>query len=111
LTQDQTIPGLGNAITQDILFKASLHPKHQIDDLKKDQRQKLYNVIIETVQEVIKKGGRYDEYDLYNNRGKYIRIMDKNAVKNSCPQCGSKIEKIQYLGGACYFCPDCQKLS
>jgi len=59
----------------------------------------------------IKKGGRYDEYDLYNNRGKYIRIMDKNAVKNPCPQCGSKIEKIQYLGGACYFCPDCQKLS
>lgn len=111
LTQDQTIPGLGNAITQDILFKANLHPKHQIDDLKKDQRQKLYNAIIKTVREVIKKGGQYDEYDLYNNRGKYIRIMDKNAVKNPCPQCGSKIEKIQYLGGACYFCPDCQKLS
>lgn len=109
LTQDQTIPGLGNAIAQDILFKASLHPKHLIDDLKESQRQKLYNAIIKTVNEVIKKGGRYDEYDLYNNPGKYIRIMDKNAVKHPCPQCGGKVEKMQYLGGTCYFCPNCQK--
>ncbi len=109
LTQDQLIPGLGNAIAQDILFKARLHPRHPVEELNKSERKKLYNAIIKTVQEVIKKGGRYDEYDLYNNPGKYIRIMDKNAVGHPCPKCGSTIEKIQYLGGACYFCPDCQK--
>lgn len=108
LTQDQTIPGLGNAIAQDIMFKAALHPKHPIDDLREDQKRQLYNAIVGTVKEVINKGGRYDEYDLYNNSGKYVRLMDKNAVKNPCPQCGNKVEKIQYLGGACYFCPVCQ---
>ena len=109
LTQDQTIPGLGNAIAQDIMFKAALHPKHPIDDLTEDQKRQLYNAIVGTVKEVINKGGRYDEYDLYNNLGKYVRLMDTNAVKNPCPQCGDKVEKIQYLGGACYFCPSCQK--
>lgn len=109
LTQDQLIPGLGNAIAQDILFKARLHPRHAVDELKQGQRKKLYKAIIKTVREVIKKGGRYDEYDLYNDPGKYIRIMDKNAVGHPCPECGSKIIKIQYLGGACYFCPECQK--
>jgi formamidopyrimidine-DNA glycosylase len=108
LTQDQTIPGLGNASAQDIMFKAAFHPKHPIDDLTENQKRQLYSAIIGTVNEVIKKGGRYDEYDLYNNPGKYIRLMDKNAVKNPCPQCGGKVEKIQYLGGACYFCPECQ---
>jgi formamidopyrimidine-DNA glycosylase len=58
---------------------------------------------------VIKKGGRYDEYDLFNQPGKYVRLMDKNAVGKPCPKCGGKIKKIQYLGGACYFCPVCQK--
>jgi formamidopyrimidine-DNA glycosylase len=48
------------------------------------------------------------EYDLYSNPGKYARLMDKHAVKNPCPQCGGKVEKIQYLGVACYFCPGCQ---
>ena len=61
LTQDQIIPGLGNAIVQNILFKARLHPKHSINDLKKSQRKKLYNAIMKTVHEIIKRGGRYDE--------------------------------------------------
>jgi formamidopyrimidine-DNA glycosylase len=108
LTQDQLIPGLGNAIAQDILFRARLHPRHPIDDLNKSQRRKLYNAILKTVRETVAKGGRYDEYDLYNQPGKYVRLMDKEAVGHPCPECGSKIEKIQYLGGVCYFCPRCQ---
>ncbi len=108
LTQDQTIPGLGNAIAQDIMFKAALHPKHPIDDLNESQKRRLYNAIMGTIKEVIIKGGRYDEYDLYNKPGKYVRLMDKNALKNPCPKCGGRVKKMQYLGGACYFCPVCQ---
>jgi len=111
LTQDQIIPGLGNAITQDILFRARLHPRHPIDDLNLQQKQGLFDAILNTVNEVMEKGGRNDEYDLYNKRGSYIRIMDKNSVGNPCPECGSSIEKTQYLGGTCYFCPSCQRLN
>lgn len=109
LTQDQIIPGLGNAIAQDILFRAHLHPRHAIADLNTDQRHTLYSAIVDTVDEVTAMGGRYDEYDLYNNPGGYIRKMDKNAVGHPCPECGAEIEKIQYLGGTCYFCPNCQQ--
>ncbi|MBI5031996.1 MAG: hypothetical protein HZB51_15805 [Chloroflexi bacterium] len=108
LTQDQLIPGLGNAIAQDILFSARLSPKHSIADLSKPQRRQLYNAIVKTVKQVIAKGGRYDEFDLYNQPGKYVRLMDKNAVDRPCPECGRQIKKIAYLGGACYFCPHCQ---
>jgi formamidopyrimidine-DNA glycosylase len=109
LTQDQIIPGLGNAIAQDILFYAGLHPRHIVGKLNKVQRRKLYNAILKTVCEVTQMGGRYDETDLYGQPGKYIRLMDKNTLKHPCPQCSGKIEKIQYLGGACYFCPHCQQ--
>lgn len=108
LTQDQIIPGLGNAIAQDILFRASLHPKHPISDISTSQKRVLYDAILNTVQEVIELGGRYDEYDLYNQPGNYVRLMDKNTVGHPCPKCGSNIEKIKYLGGTCYFCPNCQ---
>ena len=109
LTQDQTIPGLGNAIAQDILFKAGLHPRHPVNDLTEEEKQRLFNQIIETVNAVIEKGGRNDEHDLYNNPGQYVRLMDKHSVNNPCPQCGGKVEKMQYLGGACYVCSICQK--
>lgn len=108
LTQDQTIPGLGNAIAQDILFKARLHPRHDLLDFTEGDMRALYDAIQSTVTEVIEKGGRYDEYDLYGNPGKYIRLMDKNAAGTPCPECGSTVEKTQYLGGACYLCPVCQ---
>jgi formamidopyrimidine-DNA glycosylase len=109
LTQDQLIPGLGNAIAQDILFRAKLHPKRPIQDLNKAQRRLLHRSILKTVNEVIERGGRDDEYDLYGRTGGYRRVMDKNAAGCPCPECGTKIEKMQYLGGACYFCPSCQK--
>jgi formamidopyrimidine-DNA glycosylase len=109
LTQDQIIPGLGNAIAQDILFRARLHPRHPIADLTMEQRQTLYQAIVDTVGEVIEKGGRYDEYDLYGNRGGYVRTMDRHATGRPCPGCGGQVEKIQYLGGACYLCPTCQE--
>jgi formamidopyrimidine-DNA glycosylase len=108
LTQDQIIPGLGNASAQDILFHARLHPRHSIADLSNDQSRALYEAIISTVGEIIERGGRYDEYDLYNQPGGYTRIMDKNALERPCPNCGGEVEKIQYLGGACYLCPNCQ---
>jgi formamidopyrimidine-DNA glycosylase len=109
LTQDQIIPGLGNAVAQDILFRARLHPKHPIAGLAADQRRGLYQAILDTVAEVIDQGGRYDEYDLYGNPGGYVRIMDKKALGRPCPECGGEVVKIQYLGGACYLCPNCQK--
>jgi formamidopyrimidine-DNA glycosylase len=108
LTQDQLIPGLGNAIAQDILFRAGLDPRHPIGELDDDQNRALYDAIVSTVAEVIEKGGRYDEFDLYGNRGGYARIMDKNAVGRPCPRCGGGVEKTQYLGGVCYFCSRCQ---
>ncbi len=108
LTQDQLIPGLGNAIAQDILFKAQLHPRHPIGALGKSQRRQLYRAIVKTVEQVTACGGRNDEYDLYGEPGGYTRVMAKQAAGRPCPACGHKVEKIQYLGGACYFCPDCQ---
>jgi formamidopyrimidine-DNA glycosylase len=109
LTQEQLIPGLGNALAQDILFRAYLHPRHPINDLNQDQRLALHSAIVSTVDEVMARGGRYDEVDLYNRPGGYVRLMDSKAAGRPCPNCGTAIEKIQYLGGACYFCPYCQR--
>jgi formamidopyrimidine-DNA glycosylase len=110
LTQDQLIPGLGNAIAQDIMFRARLHPRRSIEDLSAGQKRALYEAIVSTMDEIIQKGGRYDEFDLHNQPGGYVRLMDKNAVGRPCPTCEGEIEKIQYLGGACYLCPNCQKI-
>ncbi len=109
LTQAQLIPGLGNAIAQDILFRARLHPRHPVGDLNEGQRRGLYEAIVGTVDKVIRAGGRGDEYDIFGRPGGYVRIMDKNAAGRPCPECDTPVEKLSYLGGACYLCPRCQQ--
>lgn len=108
LTQDQLIPGLGNASAQDILFRAHLLPRRALSELSAGQRRDLYDSIVDTVHEIIDQGGRNDETDLFGKPGGYVRLMDSKAAGKPCPECGTKIQKTQYLGGACYFCPKCQ---
>ena len=108
LTQDQLIPGLGNSSAQDILFRAHLLPRRALTDLSAGQRRDLYDSIVDTVREIIKEGGRNDEFDLFGKPGGYIRLMASQTAGKPCPECGTKIQKMQYLGGACYFCPKCQ---
>jgi formamidopyrimidine-DNA glycosylase len=108
LTQEGLVPGIGNSTAQDILFRAKLHPKHSIAELNASQRQALYLAMMSTLQQAIALGGRSDEVDLFNQPGGYVRIMDRQSAGKPCPVCGTTIEKIQYLGGACYFCPQCQ---
>jgi formamidopyrimidine-DNA glycosylase len=110
LTQGQMIPGLGNAIAQDIMFKARLNPRQPLHALQKNHVEALHRAIVGTLLEAIRLGGRNDEFDLYGNPGKYVRQMDKNAVGQPCPECAAKIEDMSYLGGTCYFCPTCQRL-
>jgi formamidopyrimidine-DNA glycosylase len=102
------IAGLGNAIVQDILFQARLSPKRKTPDIKPNERQRLFEAINNTVAEAIKLGGRYDEVDHFGNNGGYIRLMDSKTKDTPCINCGTDIQKISYLGGACYLCPACQ---
>jgi len=102
------INGLGNAILQDILFHARLSPKRKIPDITPGGRQALYAAIQSTIAGAIEKGGRCDETDLYGEAGGYTRLMDKNTAGTPCPNCGTSIQKISYLGGTCYLCPECQ---
>jgi len=108
LTQEQLIAGLGNSVAQDIMFRAGLHPRHLIADLSPAQRRTLHEATIKTVREVVARGGRSDELDLFGKPGGYERIMSSKTAGKPCPKCGAKIQKIAFLGGACYFCAKCQ---
>ncbi len=109
LTQESLVPGVGNALAQDILFEAGLNPRHALASLDRAQVEALHRAIVFTVRAAIEGGGRDDEVDLFGNPGRYRRRMDRRAVGQPCPRCGAAVVKLQYLGGACYICPGCQR--
>ena len=110
LATKQRIPGIGNGVLQDILWTARIHPKRKMGDLSKKEVQATFKALKRVLAEMVKKGGRDTESDLFGNPGGYATILSKNTVNKPCPECGTKIRKESYLGGAIYFCPECQKL-
>lgn len=108
LVTSKHVNGIGNGYLQDILFRAKLHPTRKIPTLNTDDRMKLHEAIQAVLAEAIRLGGREDERDLFDHPGGYKRLMSGETVGQPCPECGTKIEKITYLGGACYICPSCQ---
>lgn len=108
LVTSQHINGIGNSYCQDILFRARLRPERKIPGITGDERRNLYDAIQNTLRLAIEQDGREDECDLFNQPGGYIRLMSSKTYEGPCPACGTIIQKIAYLGGACYLCPHCQ---
>jgi len=108
LISEPGVWGIGNGVLQDILYHARIHPRRRIVDIAGDEKRALYDAIVGTLSQMVGKGGRYEERDLYGNRGGYVRLLDSRTEGTPCTVCGTPIEKSQYLGGAVYFCPTCQ---
>jgi formamidopyrimidine-DNA glycosylase len=104
------ICGVGNGYLQDILYRAKLHPRRRALSLSRQERRALYTATKKTLQEAVKLGGRDSERDLHDRPGRYKRLLDSTKVGEPCGECGAGIEKISFLGGACYLCPRCQEL-
>jgi formamidopyrimidine-DNA glycosylase len=109
LVTSKHVNGIGNGYLQDILFRAKIHPSRKIPSLIAEDRQRLHAAIQDTMAQAIQQGGREDERDLYDHTGGYHRLMSNQAVGQPCPNCATPIQKITYLGGACYLCPTCQE--
>jgi len=109
LATNQRIPGVGNGVIQDILWKARLHPRLPVAELTSGEIDALFTALRGVLKEMIERGGRNTERDLFWNYGGYKTILSKNTMNEPCPSCGGKIERKSYLGGNVYFCGKCQR--
>ncbi|MGE5396795.1 MAG: DNA-formamidopyrimidine glycosylase family protein [Chitinophagales bacterium] len=108
LATEQRFPGLGNGALQDILWNARIHPKTKINSLSREQKNQLFIKVKTVLAKMVKQGGRDTEKDLFGSPGGYQTVMSKNTAGQSCPECGTLIQKDNYLGGSVYYCANCQ---
>jgi formamidopyrimidine-DNA glycosylase len=108
LATEQRIPGFGNGVLQDVLYRARMNPKRKLGEVDDEGRRRLFEAVTEVLREITDGGGRDTELDLYGEPGGYRTIMSRNTVNEPCPSCGCPIKKTAYMGGSVYFCPECQ---
>lgn len=111
LATEQRIPGLGNGVLQDILWKANIHPKRKMNTLSEEEISTMYRMIKETLKEMTDLGGRDTEKDLFAKQGGYVTVMSKKNQEGFCPACGGWIKRMAYMGGNVYVCETCQNIN
>ena len=107
--KDAVVVGLSNSAFQDIIYRAKVHPKRKSSNLSDSEMKSLYEAIQTVVRERLKLGGKTQFADLYGKQGGYSPAMGPNMKDESCPNCGTMVEKIAHGGGHVYLCPECQK--
>jgi len=108
LATQQRIPGLGNGVLQDILWRAKIHPKRKLRTLSQGEWEGLFGSVKDTLAEMTAKGGRSTEKDLYGNPGGYPSVLSAKTLALPCPACCGAITRTAYMGGNVYFCANCQ---
>jgi len=108
LATEQRIPGLGNGVLQDILWKAMINPKTKMKYLDDVEKAALFSAIKKVLVEIRDKGGRDKEFMLFGDYGGYHPVLSSTTLGTICPRCGEPIQKINFMGGNNYFCPECQ---
>jgi formamidopyrimidine-DNA glycosylase len=106
--KDAVLVGVSNSTFQDILYRAKLHPKKKASDLNADEKRRLYDAVLLVLKERLRLKGKNQFHDLYGNKGGYVPAMGPNMKEQTCPECGTLIEKLSIGGGHVYLCPACQ---
>ena len=106
--KDAVLVGVSNSTFQDILYRARLHPKRKASELTTEEKRSLHDAIRFVLKERIRLNGKDRFHDLYGKQGGYTPAMGPNMKQQTCPECGTSIEKLSLGGGHVYLCPNCQ---
>jgi formamidopyrimidine-DNA glycosylase len=110
LLLDQTfLAGLGNIYTDEALHMARIHPQVLSDSLSRTQVERLWQAIHAILLEGIRRNG--SSIDWVYRGGEFqnhFRVYDRKG--QSCPVCGTEVQRIVVGQRGTSICPNCQPL-
>lgn len=108
---DQTaIAGLGNVYSDEILFRARLHPQRRASELSEEEVERLHASIVAELRRGLELGGSSEMafVHLDGSGGSYQESFQVKGRKGKpCFACATSIERIKVGGRGTYFCPRC----
>ena len=113
LMEPTVIAGIGNIYSDEILWKARIHPLKEVSSLSGTELKKIHLAIKEILPLAIRLGGEsVSDYRRPSGEKGYYdkarKVYRKEGQK--CPVCGEPIERIKIGGRSAHYCPNCQEL-
>jgi formamidopyrimidine-DNA glycosylase len=100
LVDQSVIAGLGNLLSDEILWRAGIRPRQQFRDLTAEQRQRLHQQMRSVLRAAIPAGCVPPRPDWLTG------VRDDPAAR--CPRCGTPLRRDRVGGRSTVWCPRCQ---
>ncbi|MGZ5435144.1 MAG: zinc finger domain-containing protein [Pyrinomonadaceae bacterium] len=109
LTDPRLFSGVGNAYSDEILWKARLSPVKLTQKLTEEEVARLHTATRDTLMEWIERlreetGERFPEKVTAFRKD----MATHGRYREPCPRCGAKIQRIRYAANETNYCPTCQ---
>ena len=98
LMDQKQIAGLGNLLTDEILWRSSIDPRRSADSLSKKEKRCLLYHIKSAINQLTELGG--------SHMGK---LQDNRVISGFCPKDGAFLERYKVGGRTTYSCPKHQR--
>jgi formamidopyrimidine-DNA glycosylase len=113
LLDQKVFVGLGNIYVDEALFRAEIHPERLSSTLTETEISILYQEIVATLSEAVKKGGSTIR-SYVNTQGEIgmfqLELYAYGRKGEDCKRCGTPLEKTKVGGRGTHYCPSCQRL-
>ncbi len=113
LMDQNVIVGIGNIYSDEILWRAKIHPFKPANELTNNELKKIYSAMKEILKKAIKLRGTsiIDFRDAFGKSGGYAKIRKVYQREGEfCQRCGAIIKRVKMGGRSAHFCPACQRL-
>ena len=109
LTDPRLFSGIGNAYSDEILHAAKMSPMKQTMQMSDAEVERLYGATVETLSEWCRRlldetGNQFPEKVTAFRQGMAVH----GRYGQSCPVCGSSVQRIRYAANEANYCPGCQ---
>jgi len=110
LMKQEFIAGMGNAYTDEALFRAKVRPDEKANKLTPEQRQSLWQAIKEVLPWGIGEIEKVVGAQILEDEDRDFMNIYRKA-NEPCPVCGTKIVQTKIGGRDTFYCPKCQQLN
>jgi formamidopyrimidine-DNA glycosylase len=97
LLDQGVVSGVGNLLADQALWDVRVHPRRPAGELTDDELDALRRAIRAAVRRTIRDGGPYGRFIPHRRPG------------DTCPRCGTPVERATIGGRSTYWCPKCQR--
>lgn len=116
LMEQSLISGIGNIYSDEILWRAGVHPEELVHNISEEKLEKMFKAMKETLKRGIDFGGdsMSDYRNILGEKGKFQEHHEAyRRIGQKCnkPVCKGKIIKKKVGGRSAHFCDTHQKLS